>query len=105
MNLSDILIYLIFLGVGGISGIIVSILSGVFSHFVINQIFSESFSRMILNLVLVFISSYLGSMIGLLGIIGFAADENAGEIFPYYLGISLLVSILCTVSYYFIRIR
>ena len=105
MNSSDFLLILFLFGAGSIFGIIASLLSLALNHWIINQIFAESFFRNGMNLFLVFVSSFLGTMIGFIGVIGFAADENAGEIFPYYTGISLLVSILCTTSYYFMRIR
>jgi hypothetical protein len=54
---------------------------------------------------MILIFSFLGSMIGFMGIIGFAADESAGDIFPYYIGISVLVSILCSIGYYFFKLR
>ena len=57
--------------------------------------------RIILNLFFVVLFSFLSSMIGLLTILGFAADENAGDIFPYYLSISFIVCVLNTVTYYF----
>jgi hypothetical protein len=44
-------------------------------------------------------------MIGFVGILGFAADENAGDIFPYYLSIAFLAAIVCTSCYYFLRLR
>jgi hypothetical protein len=105
MNSSDFLLILFLFGAGSIFGIIASLLSLALNHWIINQIFAESFFRNGMNLFLVFVSSFLGTMIGFIGVIGFAADENAGEIFPYYTGISLLVSILCTIIYYFIKVR
>lgn len=105
MNSSDFLLILFLFGAGSIFGLIASLLSLALNHWIINQIFAESFFRNGMNLFLVFVSSFLGTMIGFIGVIGFAADENAGEIFPYYTGISLLVSILCTIIYYFIKVR
>ena len=105
MNSSDFLLILFLFGAGSIFGIIASLLALALNHWIINQLFVESLFRNGMNLFLVFVSSFLGTMIGFIGVIGFAADENAGEIFPYYTGISLLVSILCTTCYYFLKIR
>ncbi len=105
MNPSDFLIYLFLFGVGSLCGLIASAVVGVFNHWVINSIFSESLFRNLLSLFLILIFSFLGSMIGFVGILGFAADENAGDIFPYYLSIAFLVAIVCTSGYYFLRLR
>lgn len=105
MNPSDLLLIGFLFLVGVIFGFIASVFTGVFNHFLINRFLTESILRNGINVFLISISSFLGSMFGFIRVIGFAADENAGEIFPYYFGISILVSILCSIGYYLIRIR
>ena len=101
MNYSDLLILLFIFIIARFSGAIGTIFTGLINKFLINQFLTESIFRIILNLFFVVLFSFLSSMIGLLTILGFAADENAGDIFPYYLSISFIVCVLNTVTYYF----
>lgn len=105
MNYSDLLILLFIFIIASFSGAVGTFFTGLINIFLINQFLAESAFRINFNLFFVFVFSFLSSMTGLLTILGFAGDENAGEIFPYYLGISIIVCILCTIVYYIIRIK
>ena len=105
MNIPNLIVVLFLFAAGCVFGVIASFLTGTFNHLVINKFMNESLFRNVINLFLILVFSFLGSMIGFMGIIGFAADESAGDIFPYYIGISVLVSILCSIGYYFFKLR
>lgn len=105
MNLSDIILIAFLFLAGFIFGSIASLITWGFNIGILNRFLSDSIFRNGLSLFLILLNSFLGTMIGFIGIIGFAADENAGEIFPYYVGISVIVSILCTFLYYIFKIR
>ena len=87
MNYSDILIILFIFFVGSITAAIGTALTGLINHFLINKFLNESTFRIILSLFLVSFASFVSSFIGMIGILGFAADENAGEIIPYFIRI------------------
>ena len=103
MNSSDLLLICILIFVGGFFASIGTLLTAVFIHFVINYFLEVTLFRKILSLLIILFSTFVSSIVGFVAFIGFAADENAGEIVPYYFTISLGVSLINTSLFYFIN--
>lgn len=101
----EIVLFLIFILIGSIGASISSIVFWAINKWIINNLLSESIFRILLNLLMIGIPAFLGSMLALILIIGFAADENAGEIFPYYIGVSIGISFISMGIYYYVMIR
>ncbi|MBK7054432.1 MAG: hypothetical protein IPH52_05170 [Leptospiraceae bacterium] len=64
MNIPNLIVMLFLFAAGSAFGVIASFLTGTFNHLVINKFMNESLFRNMINLFLILVFSFLGSMIG-----------------------------------------
>lgn len=96
----EALVYLIFIGAGTVGALIGNGIAYGINHWMVDKLLDDSIIRIIINLFITGCFSFFGAFISLIFIIGFAADENAGAIVPYYVWISVGLAVVSMLLYY-----